>query len=48
VVADPARARDRLGFTAAVGFAEGVARFATDPLRVTAAAAVTHGDVIDR
>jgi dTDP-L-rhamnose 4-epimerase len=33
VVADPARARARLGFTAAVGFAEGVAAFATDPLR---------------
>jgi dTDP-L-rhamnose 4-epimerase len=33
VVADPARARTRLGFTAAVGFAEGVAAFATDPLR---------------
>ncbi len=33
VVADPARARGRLGFTAAVGFAEGIAAFATDPLR---------------
>ena len=33
VVADPARARERLGFTAAVGFAEGVAAFATEPLR---------------
>jgi dTDP-L-rhamnose 4-epimerase len=33
VVADPARARARLGFTASVGFAEGVAAFATEPLR---------------
>jgi dTDP-L-rhamnose 4-epimerase len=33
VVADPARARARLGFSAAVPFAEGVAAFATDPLR---------------
>jgi dTDP-L-rhamnose 4-epimerase len=33
VVADPARARTRLGFTASVGFAEGVAAFATEPLR---------------
>lgn len=33
VVADPARARDLLGFTAGVPFAEGVAAFATDPLR---------------
>lgn len=33
VVADPALARTALGFSAAVGFTEGVARFATDPLR---------------
>jgi dTDP-L-rhamnose 4-epimerase len=33
VVADPALARERLGFRAAVGFADGVAAFATDPLR---------------
>jgi dTDP-L-rhamnose 4-epimerase len=33
VVADPAKARELLGFTAQVGFAEGVAAFATDPLR---------------
>jgi dTDP-L-rhamnose 4-epimerase len=33
VVADPARARARLGFSAAVTFAEGVAAFAADPLR---------------
>ncbi|MEV0714429.1 NAD-dependent epimerase/dehydratase family protein [Asanoa sp. NPDC050611] len=33
VVADPRRARELLGFTARVGFAEGVAAFATDPLR---------------
>jgi dTDP-L-rhamnose 4-epimerase len=33
VVADPARARERLGFRAAVRFAEGIAAFATDPLR---------------
>jgi dTDP-L-rhamnose 4-epimerase len=38
VVADPARARELLGFRARVGFAEGVARFATDPLRDPAAA----------
>ena len=37
VVADPARAREVLGFRARVGFAEGVARFATDPLREPAA-----------
>jgi dTDP-L-rhamnose 4-epimerase len=37
VVADPARARQLLGFQARVGFAEGVARFATDPLRDPAA-----------
>jgi dTDP-L-rhamnose 4-epimerase len=33
VVADPAAATKLLGFTAEVGFAAGVARFATDPLR---------------
>ncbi|OZM82653.1 NAD(P)-dependent oxidoreductase [Pseudonocardia sp. MH-G8] len=33
VVADPARARELLGFAAAVGFGEGVGAFATDPLR---------------
>ncbi len=33
VVASPDRARDVLGFTAEVGPAEGLARFATDPLR---------------
>lgn len=33
VVADPARARQLLGFTARVRFADGVAAFATDPLR---------------
>ena len=33
VVADPARATALLGFTARVGFAEGVRAFATDPLR---------------
>jgi dTDP-L-rhamnose 4-epimerase len=38
VVADPARATALLGFTAAVGFAEGVSAFATDPLRASAAA----------
>jgi dTDP-L-rhamnose 4-epimerase len=37
VVADPARARSVLGFRAEVGFAEGIARFATDPLRAPAA-----------
>ncbi|MHA6624157.1 NAD-dependent epimerase/dehydratase family protein [Pseudonocardia sichuanensis] len=37
VVADPARARELLGFSAAVGFAEGVGAFATDPLRAPAA-----------
>jgi dTDP-L-rhamnose 4-epimerase len=37
VVADPARARALLGFTAAVGFVEGIAAFATDPLRAPAA-----------
>jgi len=33
VVADPARATARLGFRAAVTFAQGIAAFATDPLR---------------
>ncbi len=33
VVADPARARELLGFTAEVGFAEGIADFATAELR---------------
>ena len=33
VTADPSRARERLGFTARVGFAEGITAFATDPLR---------------
>ncbi|MDQ4009339.1 MAG: NAD-dependent epimerase/dehydratase family protein [Actinomycetota bacterium] len=33
VTADPARATELLGYRARVGFAEGVARFATDPLR---------------
>jgi dTDP-L-rhamnose 4-epimerase len=37
VVADPARATALLGFTAGVGFAEGVRAFATDPLRASAA-----------
>jgi dTDP-L-rhamnose 4-epimerase len=43
VVADPARARDLLGFRAAVGFADGVTAFATDPLRGSA-----RPDVTDR
>ena len=38
IVADPARARALLGFRAAVGFAEGVRAFATDPLRAPARA----------
>lgn len=38
VVADPARARDLLGFRATSGFALGVRAFATDPLRAPAAA----------
>jgi dTDP-L-rhamnose 4-epimerase len=37
VVADPTRAREVLGFTARVSFADGVAAFATDPLREPAA-----------
>ncbi|MEV0005481.1 NAD-dependent epimerase/dehydratase family protein [Micromonospora sp. NPDC050980] len=37
VVADPARARDLLGYTARVTFTEGVTAFATDPLRSPAA-----------
>jgi dTDP-L-rhamnose 4-epimerase len=40
VVASPRRAADLLGFRAAVRFAEGVAAFATDPLREPAAVAV--------
>jgi dTDP-L-rhamnose 4-epimerase len=42
VVADPARARAVLGFTAAVAFADGVRAFATDPLRAPARADVTE------
>lgn len=37
VVADPARATSRLGFSAATGFAEGIAEFADAPLRDAAA-----------
>ena len=37
VVADPALATALLGFTARVGFAEGVRAFATDQLRAPAA-----------
>ncbi|WP_346533372.1 NAD-dependent epimerase/dehydratase family protein [Micromonospora sp. DPT] len=37
VVADPSRARDLLGYTAWVGFLDGVTAFATDPLRAPAA-----------
>ncbi|WBB68064.1 NAD-dependent epimerase/dehydratase family protein [Micromonospora sp. WMMD812] len=37
VVADPRRATELLGYTARVGFAEGVAAFASDPLREPAA-----------
>jgi dTDP-L-rhamnose 4-epimerase len=33
VTADPARAAELLDYRARVGFAEGVTRFATDPLR---------------
>lgn len=39
VVADPSRARAFLGFTAQTRFADGVAAFATDPLREPAAIA---------
>jgi len=38
VVADPARAAELLGFRAATPFADGVAAFATDPLRTPAVA----------
>ncbi|GAA4568886.1 NAD-dependent epimerase/dehydratase family protein [Micromonospora coerulea] len=37
VVADPRRATDLLGYTARVGFADGITAFATDPLREPAA-----------
>jgi dTDP-L-rhamnose 4-epimerase len=37
VVADPARARTLLGFTAQIRFAEGITEFATSPLRAPAA-----------
>lgn len=33
VTADPARARELLGYSARVGFADGITAFATDPLR---------------
>ncbi|MCE3551800.1 NAD-dependent epimerase/dehydratase family protein [Pseudonocardia sp. RS11V-5] len=46
VVADPAFARERLGFRARVAFAEGMAAFATDPLR--APASLPRPAVIDR
>lgn len=35
IVASPARAARELGFTAAVGFADGVTRFATEPMRAS-------------
>ena len=38
ITADPGRARELLGFRARTGFAEGVAAFATEPLREAAAA----------
>ncbi|MFU8854938.1 NAD-dependent epimerase/dehydratase family protein [Micromonospora sp. SL1-18] len=37
VVADPRRATKLLGYTARIGFADGIAAFATDPLRAPAA-----------
>ncbi|MGN9804813.1 NAD-dependent epimerase/dehydratase family protein [Micromonospora sp. L32] len=37
VVADPGHARELLGYTARVGFLDGVTAFATDPLRAPAA-----------
>ncbi|MFD2765306.1 NAD-dependent epimerase/dehydratase family protein [Micromonospora eburnea] len=37
VVADPRRATELLGYTARIGFADGIAAFATDPLREPAA-----------
>ncbi len=40
VTADPRRAAERLGYTARVGFVEGVTAFATDPLRESAAVTV--------
>ncbi|WP_446220436.1 NAD-dependent epimerase/dehydratase family protein [Micromonospora sp. IBHARD004] len=40
VVADPGRATDLLGYTARVGFTDGVTAFATDPLREPAALTV--------
>src|SRR5690242_8456902 len=40
VVADPARAARLLGFRATTGFAEGLRRFSTDPLRAPATRAV--------
>ncbi|WP_319459604.1 NAD-dependent epimerase/dehydratase family protein [Micromonospora sp. RTP1Z1] len=40
VVADPRRATDLLGYTARVGFTDGVSAFATDPLREPAALTV--------
>ncbi|SCE92452.1 NAD-dependent epimerase/dehydratase family protein [Micromonospora mirobrigensis] len=39
VTADPRRARELLGYTARVGFVDGVTAFATDPLREPAAVA---------
>ncbi|RZS29673.1 dTDP-L-rhamnose 4-epimerase [Herbihabitans rhizosphaerae] len=41
VVADPAAARDLLGFSASVSFADGVSAFASDPLREPAATGVS-------
>ncbi|MEU0530889.1 NAD-dependent epimerase/dehydratase family protein [Amycolatopsis tolypomycina] len=42
VVADPARARELLGFTAEIGFAEGIADFATAELRAPVAPCANH------
>jgi dTDP-L-rhamnose 4-epimerase len=39
VVADPAAAREKLGFTATTTFEQGIADFATAPLRAPAALA---------
>ncbi len=36
IVADPSRARDELGFSAAVSWADGIREFATQPMRVGA------------
>ncbi|WP_232665623.1 NAD-dependent epimerase/dehydratase family protein [Pseudonocardia sp. TRM90224] len=48
VVADPAKATALLGYRATTSFADGIARFAHDPMRAPAGTPLTGANVIDR